>query len=163
MKKKVLLFAGVITAGIIAAIAIPSVAVSVVTNQNNSKNSTTTTTQTPASQPTNPVDEGNSGSTAGNSQLSDIYPAITMQNHSSQFFNTDSSLPATTGNDVSDIAYLNFANQSDYSSSDQTVQKKVQSQLEDTFLFTGGEDVVSDFSILNTNNNFIGLFEQNVR
>ena len=131
-----------------AGVVVPSVAVSLATQIKNSSSNSAAIPHTPTT----------AGSTS-NAQL----PNITTQNYSSKYFNSASTLPETTGNYVTDIAYLNMGIMSDYNSSDQARKDVFQNDIEDTFLFTGGEDVVSDFSILGTAKNFIGLFEENVR
>ncbi|MCF0217505.1 MAG: hypothetical protein HUJ42_00465, partial [Malacoplasma sp.] len=122
-----------------AGVVVPSVAVSLATQIKNSSSNSAAIPHTPTT----------AGSTS-NAQL----PNITTQNYSSKYFNSASTLPETTGNYVTDIAYLNMGIMSDYNSSDQARKDVFQNDIEDTFLFTGGEDVVSDFSILGTAKNF---------
>ncbi|MCF0217497.1 MAG: SGNH/GDSL hydrolase family protein [Malacoplasma sp.] len=156
MKKGWLIFSGITAATIVVAFVIPPVAASLSTTQiKNNSDDGSDNTYSDAVQPHTPI----TGGSTNNAQL----PNITTQNYSSKYFNSTSALPETTGNYVTDIAYLNMGIMSDYNSSDQARRDVFQNDIENTFLFTGGADVVSDFSILGTAKNFIGLFEENVR
>lgn len=149
MKKNILGCFSLLATGFLV-IAVPSITISQVFSEN--KNSTSAL-KPPESIPSN------------TSWSNITLPEQTYVNEQSYKTNIDSTypLPKTTGNLVTDIAYKKLGSEDDYLSNDPVRQEIFLNCIQDTFLFTGGSDVYSDWDTLGSAKNFIGLFEENVR
>lgn len=156
MKKKWIAGCVFLGVGAAAVIIVPAAVIATQTqvssNNNNSKPSTPST-QIPS---TVPEDDNWSDVTL---------PTQTYENEQSYQQNQDATyqIPQSTGSMVTDLAYTTYGTQDQYLSSDEADQENFLDHIQDTFLFTGGSDVYSDFNKLGTAKNFIGLFEENVR
>lgn len=157
MKKKWIAGCVFLGVGAAAVIIVPAAVIATQTQVNSNPSNNSSKPSTPSTIPTDvPTDDNWSDVTL---------PTQTYENNQSYQQNQDTTypIPQSTGSMVTDLAYTTYGTQDQYLSSDEADQENFLDHIQDTFLFTGGSDVYSDFNKLGTAKNFIGLFEENVR